>query len=78
MPLCGGSFIHTRAVSEDRFLHTRAVSEDRCSRFQMKINTSTTLVSTFKGIVNILFTDEEDEKPTKVFHYDELWELFDE
>ena len=33
-------------------------------------------VWTFKGVSNILFTDNNDEKPTAVYHYDELWDLF--
>ena len=34
-------------------------------------------VWSFKGIVNFLFSDDDNEKPTKVYHYDELWDLFE-
>ena len=35
-------------------------------------------VWTYKGIVNILFPDNNNEKSTKIEHYDDLWELFPE
>ena len=31
---------------------------------------------TFKGTVNVLFTDSIDESPTQILHYDDLWDLF--
>ena len=33
---------------------------------------------TYKGICHILFSDDPDESPTKIYHYDELWDLFDD
>ena len=33
-------------------------------------------VWTYKGIVNVLFSDEPNEKPMKFEHYDDLWEYF--
>ena len=35
-------------------------------------------VWTFKGIVNFVYTDDEDEIPTKIHHYDQLWDMFDD
>ena len=33
-------------------------------------------VWTVKGVTNFVYDNDENEKPTKVYHYDELWELF--
>ena len=33
-------------------------------------------VWTIKGVTNILFDNDRNEKPTQVFHYEELWDLF--
>ena len=33
-------------------------------------------VWTVKGVTNFVYDNDEHEKPTKVYHYDELWELF--
>ena len=33
-------------------------------------------VWTDKGITHFLYENDEHEKPTKVFHYDELWNIF--
>ena len=33
-------------------------------------------VWTNKGITHFLYENDEHEKPTKVFHYDDLWNLF--
>ena len=33
-------------------------------------------VWTFKGVVNILFSDAAGEKVSKIYHYSDLWDLF--
>lgn len=35
-------------------------------------------VWTFKGVVNLVHTDNVQEKPTKIYHYDDLWNIFPE
>ena len=33
-------------------------------------------VWTYKGIVNILFDDDDQEIPTRILHYEDLWDIF--
>ena len=44
----------------------------------MKFQNNISSLWTNKGIVHIKFEDSYNEKPTKVFHYDELYYLFPE
>ena len=60
------------------------IQENLCPRYKEIFDFCTSMkeddiiykVWTFKGVCNILFTDDINEKPTAVYHYDELWDLF--